>query len=190
MTALLEVPAVRERVHRMSVEEYHLAGAAGVLSDDVELLEGIPVTKMPKSPLHELVAGKLMELLLARVPKEFTVRRESPLTLRDSELEPDISIVKGKWDDWLKAHPGTAQLVIEVAITSQEIDESKAAIYAEAGIPEYWVVRPESRSVDVYRKPTSGEYVSKQTLKEHGSLSCVSIPNVEIAITDIFPSSS
>jgi Uma2 family endonuclease len=190
MTALLEVPAVRERVHRLTVEEYHRAGATGVLSDDVELLQGIPVTKMPKSPLHELVAGKLMGLLLAQVPKEFTVRRESPLTFGDSEPEPDISLVKGKWDDWVNAHPATAQLVVEVAITSQEIDESKAVIYAEAGIPEYWLVRPEQRSVDVYGKPTGGNYVSKQTLREGDRLRCLSISGVDIAIADILPARS
>jgi hypothetical protein len=41
MTALLEVPAVRERVHRMPVEEYHRAGKTGVLPKGVELLKGI-----------------------------------------------------------------------------------------------------------------------------------------------------
>ena len=65
MTALLEVPAVREQVHRMSVEEYHRAGKTGVLSKNVELLKGIVFTKMPKSPLHELVADKVMDILLA-----------------------------------------------------------------------------------------------------------------------------
>src|SRR5437660_6999900 len=102
MTSLLEFPGIRERVHRMSVDEYHRAGSSGVLSDEVELLRGIVVTKMPKSPLHELVANLLAELLSGRVPKEFKVRREGPLTLRDSEPEPDISVIKGAWEDWAR----------------------------------------------------------------------------------------
>src|SRR6059058_3928069 len=110
MTALLDLAAVRERVHLMSVEEYHRAGETGVLSEDVELLCGIVVTKTAKSPLHELVAQKLMDVLLAQVPKEFKVRGERPLTLRSSEPEPDISVVKGKPDDWAEAHPSTAHL--------------------------------------------------------------------------------
>src|SRR5207249_12029385 len=99
MTSLLESAEVRERVHRMSVEEYHRAGETGVLSEDVELLRGIVVTKMAKSPLHEFVVGKIMERLLAQVSKQFTVRREGPLTLGGSEPEPDISVVEGKWED-------------------------------------------------------------------------------------------
>src|SRR5438045_1134758 len=116
MTSLLELPVVRERVHRMSVEEYHRAGATGVLSEDVELLRGIVVTKVSKSPLHELVSQKLMEWLLAQVPKNFSVRPERPLTLRDSEPEPDLSVVEGRPDDWATAHPTVARLVIEIAI--------------------------------------------------------------------------
>src|SRR5438477_11338368 len=111
MTALLESPAIRQQVHLMSIDEYHRAGLTGVLSNDVELLRGIIVTKMPKSPLHELVADKLMDLLLAQVPTDFKVRRDGPLTLSGSEPEPDLSVVKGKRDDWAKAHPSTAQLI-------------------------------------------------------------------------------
>jgi len=184
MTSLLELPDVRERVHRMSVEDYHRAGETGLLSEEVELLRGIVVTKMAKSPLHELVAQKLMERLLAQVPKGFSVRPERPLTLRDSEPEPDVSVVRGKPDDWAAAHPSTAHLVVEVAITSAALDESKGEIYAEAGIPEYWLVRPEHRAVDVYHEPTRDGYLSKRTLTDGATLRCLSISGVEFPVAD------
>jgi Uma2 family endonuclease len=187
MTSLLELPLVRERLHRMSVAEYHRAGEAGVLSDDVELLRGIIVTKMPKSPLHEYVAQKLMDLLLALLPKEFKLRPERPLTLRDSEPEPDLSVVRGTLEDWVHAHPSTAELVVEVSISSAAVDEGKADIYAEAGIPEYWLVRAEARSVDVYREPTPEGYHSKVTLTASDSLQCASLPGVAFSIAEIFP---
>ena len=126
MAALLEIPAVRARVHRMSVAEYHRAGETGLLSADVELLRGIVVTKMPQSPLHELVLQKWMKRLLAQVPNGFDVRREEPLTLRDSEPEPALSVVRGVADDWATAHPSTAHLVVEVAVSSVPLDEGKA----------------------------------------------------------------
>src|SRR5438552_10746109 len=187
MTALLDLPAVRQQMHLMSVEEYHRAGETGVLSDDVELLRGIVVTKMPESPLHELVAGKMTELLLRQVPEEFKVRRESPLTLRGSEPEPDISVVKGRWDEWANTHPQTAHLVIEVAVTSEAIAESKAEIYSEAGIAEYWLVRPGERTVNVYREPGRDGYLSRSILGEHDRLRCASIPGVEFPLVDILP---
>src|SRR6266446_6034755 len=174
MTALLELPTVRERVHRMSVSDYHRAGEMGMLGEDVELLHGIVFKKMPKSALHELVAQKLMERLLEQAPKEFVVRPERPLTLPDSEPEPDISVVRGKPDDWTKAHPATAHLVVEVAVSSVALDEGMAEIYAEAGIPEYWLVRPEDRAMDVYCEPTRAGYRCKITLRENDILQCQS----------------
>lgn len=190
MTALLELSAIRERVHRLTVAEYHRAGETGVLSDDVELLRGIVVTKMSKSPLHELVIQKLMKLLLRQVPEGFEVRREGPLTLKDSEPEPDLSVVSGRPDDWATAHPSTAALVIEVAVSSVPLDQSKAEIYAEAGIPEYWIVRPEERAVDIYRQPIGSAYSSKSTLVDPSSLHCASIPQVAFALAEILPSRS
>jgi len=187
MTALLELPEVRQRVHTLSVKDYHRLGELGILSDDVELLRGIVVTKMSKPPLHELVAQKLLRLLMARVPAGFEVRREGPLTLCDSEPEPDISVVRGKPDDWATAHPGTAHLVIEVSVTSASVDEGKAEIYAEAGIPEYWLVRPDAGTVDVYRQPSGSSYSLKTTLQAGDQLECLSLPGVKFAIAEILP---
>ena len=187
VTALLESPAIRQQVHLMSIDEYHRAGLTGVFSDDVELLRGIVVTKMPKSPLHELVADQLMDILLAQLPNDFKVRRAGPLTLRDSEPEPDISVIQGKRDDWAKAHPSTAQLVIEVAVTSKAVDHSKAEIYAEAGISEYWLVIPEERIVEVYCEPARDHYLSKRTLGEHDILRSAGIAGLEFSIAEILP---
>src|SRR5688500_14212895 len=116
MTALLEEPAVRERVHRLSVDDYHLMAEMGVFSKEVELLRGIVVRIMAKSPLHEFVRQNLSDCLLASVSAGFKVRFEAPLTLRDSEPEPDLSVVRGKPEDWLAGHPATAHLVVEIAI--------------------------------------------------------------------------
>lgn len=185
MTALLELPDVRERVQRLSVEGYHRLGELGIFGKNVELLRGIVIAKVSKSPLHELVAQKLMKRLLAQVPAGLEVRKEGPLTLRDSEPEPDLSVVQGKPEDWATAHPSTAHLVIEVAVSSRAVDESKAEIYAEAGIAEYWLVRPEDRVVDVYSRPTSGGYFSKVTLSERERLQCASVPGVAFLIADI-----
>ena len=187
MMPLLELPAVRERVHPMSVETYHRLGEMGELSEDVELLRGLVITKMAKSPLHEYVAQMLMKLLLALLPAGFEVRRESPLTIGGSEPEPDISVVRGSAADWIQAHPITAALVIEVAVTSADIDEGKASIYAEAGIPEYWIVRPDLRTVTVYRDPMADGYRARTVLSDHDTLRCVGLPGVEVTVASVLP---
>ena len=77
-----------------------------------------------------------------------------------------------------------------MAITSLALDESKAGIYAEAGVPEYWLVRPEQRVVDVYREPTSDGYLFRRTLREHDRLECASLPGAAFRVVDILPARS
>src|SRR5689334_4911234 len=187
MTALVDLPAFRERLHGISLEGYHRLGEMGLLSKDVELLRGLVVTKMPKSPLHEFVAQKLGRQLIQKVPVGYEIRREGPLTLSDSEPEPDISVVRGKPEDWMTAHPSTAELVIEVAVTIAALDEGKAEIYAEAGIPEYWVVRPEDRVIDVYREPAGQAYRSKITLTEQTVINSLVLADVQFQVSEILP---
>lgn len=187
MASLFDLPALREHLDPMSVEAYHRLGEMGALSTDVELLRGKVVCKMPKSPLHEFVAQVLMNLLVRSVPEGFEVRREGPISIGNSEPEPDLSVVQGKASDWLQSHPHTAALVIEIAITSIELDEGKAAIYAEAGIPEYWIVQPELRLTVVYRQPSPDGYRVRSVLSDRETLTCATLPGIGIPTSSILP---
>ncbi len=187
MSAILELPGVRERLHRMSVVEYHRLGELGIIAEKVELLRGLIVDKMSKSPLHEFVLQKLATLLMRMVPKDYVVRLGAPLTFADSEPEPDISVVRGSPEDWLHEHPRRAELVVEISISSLVLDQTKAELYAEAGIPEYWLVRAENRMVDVYREPGSNGYSSHVRLAEKEVLRALGIPNLELRAMDFLP---
>ena len=117
------------------------------IDERLELLDGLLVVGEPQGSPHAAIVMHVGQVLTSAFGAGWHARLQAPLALDDdSEPEPDISVVKGKWDDWTKAHPGTAHLVVEVAVTTRVIDESKADIYAEAGIAEYWIVRPEDRA--------------------------------------------
>jgi Uma2 family endonuclease len=56
--------------------------------------------------------------------------------------------------DYSREHPSAAILVIEVATSSLRQDRRiKAALYARAKIPEFWLIDVKARSVEVYRNP-------------------------------------
>jgi Uma2 family endonuclease len=183
---LLDQPAIRARVHRVTVEEYHRMGELGMLDESHELLRGYIVKKMPKSPLHVRILQKLLMLLIRSVPSGMFVRPEQPLTFGDSEPEPDLSVVRGGPDDWAEHHPATAELVVEISVSTIEADVEKADIYAEAGVPEYWLVRPEAAELDVYRMPSNGRYAEKVTLRGGDTLRCGSIAGVEVKLGELF----
>ncbi len=152
---LLDLPSARAQLRRISVDEYHRNIARGLIPDHCELLEGLVYQHMPKSPLHEHVAREVFTFLYEGLrDKPYLVRKEGPLTLGDSEPEPDVSVVSGTDPkEFVAAHPTSAELIVEVAVDAPELDRAKTGIYAEAGVPEYWIVLAKERSVEVYRRP-------------------------------------
>jgi Uma2 family endonuclease len=158
-----EIPGIVEHVYRMPLADYQRAAELGTLPENVELLRGIVVAKMSKSPLHESIVSRLTRLLNQQLPEHLLIRSGAPLTLLDSEPEPDLAVVDARPDDWSDEHPRTAYLVIEVAIHSLRTDLEKALIYAEAGLPEYWLVKPEEKSIMVHREPAPAGYRSVKT---------------------------
>lgn len=74
-----------------------------------------------------------------------------------SEPEPDLALVERR--DYDDAHPSRAYLVAEVALSSLSVDRgAKARLYAESGVPEYWVIDVEGRGVEIHRDPEGGRY--------------------------------
>ena len=120
----------------------------------VQLLEGEILEMTPQSPDHALAVRAAEEALRRVFTHGYDVRVRMPLGVDDdSEPEPDVAVVRGNFRDF-RTHPLTAELVVEVADTSLEFDRSrKAARYASAGIPEYWVVNLVERRVEVFRDP-------------------------------------
>ena len=187
ISSLLDEPTIRERMMRFSVEQYQLLGEAGLIGTDVELLEGIIVKKTSKSPLHVFAAEKLASLLRGYEAEGWLVRQEQPITHLDSEPEPDISVVRGRLEDFLTGHPTSASLVIEVAISSFGFDHEKRAIYASASIPEYWIVLPEEKRVEVYTRPTNRDYTVKRVMESPASILSEMLPGFQLDLATFFP---
>jgi Uma2 family endonuclease len=152
-----------EPVWRLSVEQYHRMVHLGILSDDdpVELLEGWLVYKMPKNPPHRVTTKLTRNALEAIIPEDWYVDTQEPITLIDSEPEPDVVIVRGNTRDYLDRHPGAQDiaLIVEVSDTTLERDRtSKKRLYARAGIPIYWIINLPEQQIEVYTEPvTLGE---------------------------------
>lgn len=188
-TARATLSPVRHR--RFSVAEYHRMIRAGILGEDehVELLQGEIVQMSPQEKPHARATGKLDRWFQRNLDEEYSVRVQLPLTLRDSEPEPDLAIVREADAVAARRHPKTALLVVEVADTSVRFDlEIKARIYAKARIPEYWLVVVRKRVVEVLRDPEAkkGAYRSRVTVPEGGVLTPASFPGLKFPVRSLF----
>jgi Uma2 family endonuclease len=173
-------PAVpSDYIWRMSVEQYHAIIQAGILTEDdqVELLEGWLIPQMTKNPPHRMAVRLIHDALARLTPVGWYVDAQEPITLADSEPEPDISVVRGDTRQYWDRHPGAAEvaLVIEVADATLQRDRGiKRSIYARAGIAVYWIVNLLERRVEVYTEPTA-ESANYQQRHDYGLDSAVPV---------------
>ena len=186
MSAILEIPEVRRRVSPLSVEEYHRLDEFNERGRRTELIRGIVIEKMSKSPLHASLAKRLYDKIARMLGAGYVVRREDPLTLADSEPEPDVAIVRGEPEEFFEAHPRSAELVVEVSVSSPALDRENASLYAEAGVKEYWIVLGRERQVEVYRRPENGRYLEKTLLGGGDTVECSSVPGLQIPVAELF----
>lgn len=143
---------------RLSIDQYHAMIQSGILTDDdfVELLEGWLVFKMSKNPPHRVTTRLVRTALENILPPGWYVDSQEPITLSNSEPEPDIVVVRGDTRQYLDRHPGAEDIamVIEVSDTTLQRDRTvKKRIYARAGIAIYWIVNLVEGLVEVYSQP-------------------------------------
>lgn len=158
-------------------------------NEKVELIEGMIVEISPIGPAHANPVDVLVELLVPRVTGRARVRVQQPFALSDSsEPEPDLAIVP--LGDYAEAHPTRALLIIEVAESSLDHDrETKAPLYARAGVPEYWIVDVAARVIEVHSQPIAGRYSSVQRSERDSVLAIAVLPDLTVEVGALFPAS-
>ncbi|MEM7799143.1 MAG: Uma2 family endonuclease [Chloroflexota bacterium] len=144
---------------RMSVETYHQLIASGAFNpdDDIELIHGYLVKKMPKNRRHALITQALLAIIsqIIGIGKGWFLSVQDPITLSDSEPEPDLSVVRGSYSDYSN-HPRAKDIgvVIEVSDSSLDYDSLvKKEMYALDGVDQYWIVNIQDEQIEVFTEP-------------------------------------
>lgn len=171
------MPAPDFRPAKISVAAYHELVSVGFFDEgpEVELLQGYLVEKIGKNSRHSGVNEILYKSLLRKLPAGLGIRSQNPITLADSEPEPDICVFRGEDADFLDRHPLPSEvlLVVEVADTTARRDrEWKRDIYAAAGIPLYWVVNLQTSETELYSDPELGLYRGLKVVRRAEKLEC------------------
>src|SRR5438132_11876317 len=178
---------------RLTSERYFALIDEGVLGPDdkVELLEGVVVAMAPEGPRHEVAIDKTAEALRLAVAGRAVVRvQHSVHASARSVPEPDIAVVPGRHDDYARARPRTALLVVEVSDSSLTRDRlRKAPVYAAAGIPEYWILNLRDDVVEIFRSPDRAAARHTETRVAHRGerLELVALPGASVAVDDLLP---
>jgi Uma2 family endonuclease len=152
--------------YRMNVDQYQRLVEAAVLDgQSVELINGLLVRKMGKTPPHVIACEATRDQLLPLIPRGWRLTIEAPVRIPDyDEPEPDLAVVRGTREEYEHRHPGPddIEILIEVADTTLDRDRGeKQLAYARARVPAYWIVNLVDRRLEIYTSPTPTGYREK-----------------------------
>ena len=161
-----------------------------------EILNGI-VKLMSPAParMHQKVSMRILKPFInfldhkkcevyhapfdVRLPKMGSTENTAIYTV----VQPDICVVcdQSKLDN--RGCLGAPDLIVEIVSQGSAIRDikEKFEIYQEAGVLEYWIVRPEDPSVEVFLLSQAGKYEHKG-IHTVGDLVPVSIFNGELLV--------
>lgn len=177
---------------RWTVAEFHRARSTGVWDGRrTYLVRGVIWEQGPMNPPHAALVTITLKAIDRVIPAGMTVRGQVPLVLgQDTDPFPDVAVVPGDDGDYLTVHPTSAHLVVEIADTTLDEDQTtKAELYAAGGVPEYWIVDVNARLLHVHRDPQplpgATAYRTTFTLDTTATINPVAIPSVSIRVSDL-----
>jgi Uma2 family endonuclease len=174
------------KIFPLSVEAYRSLGDMGLIPKNTELLYGQVYQKMSKSPLHSALVYRISKLLQTSLSPGQLLRTEQPITCGDSEPEPDFAVVHGNENDFWDQHPRTADLVIEICVTSHDYDRFKLAAYATAGVKEVWLILVTEKQIEVFAQPTGDRFSSRTAHGPSGKLTSAIVPSFSVDFARLF----
>jgi Uma2 family endonuclease len=184
-------PALRLLPGAFTVEMYHKLGELGVFHEDdrVELINGQIVPMSPIGDAHAACVQRLNTYLNHRTTLPVIVSMQNPVVLHPRlEPQPDIAVLRreaglaGRWH----ATARDVLLIAEVADSSLPYDRDvKIPQYAEAGIPETWLVDLNADRITVYRDPGAEGYRHVVTVSRSEMLRPLRLPETTITADEI-----
>jgi Uma2 family endonuclease len=153
--------AVATLVRMWTLDEVHRLPDDG---NKYELVRGELFVTPPPGVEHETILARLAAILTPYVSAQklgHVYHPRSVVRFEGSEVEPDLMVrqphpaPRGNDSDWASAP--TPCLVVEVlsSVTRRRDLNQKKDLYLDAGVSEYWVVDPESRTITVLTRRSS-----------------------------------
>jgi Uma2 family endonuclease len=122
-----------------------------------ELLDGLIIRKMPKDPIHEAAVRHARKVISGRLSAGWHVRVGGPVTLSESEPEPDLCVARGDELDFADHHPNPSEIALIVGVSNSTLTDDrnwKGPLYAVDGVTTYWMLNLIDWRVETYSDPT------------------------------------
>ena len=156
-----------------------------------ELIDGEILMSPSPSFRHQVVSSRLHELLAAFVRArklgEFVTAPIDVFLPSGDVVQPDLVFLAAKRLRKMRERvEGAPDLVIEILSPGNpERDRLvKRDLYARTGVPEYWIVDPEARTVEVLRLE-GGRYGAPALYEVADTLASPTFPGLALAVREV-----
>ena len=169
-----------------TIHDYARMRESGILTEDdrVELIDGEIRNMSPIGPHHAAIVTKVVTFLISQISDEAIISSQNPVRLNDyTEPQPDIAVLHYRDDYYAQALPTADDilLLIEVADTTLKYDrEEKMPRYAQAGVPEAWIVNLAEQLVEQYTLPVKGQYTHLQKVLLGDTVTSLTLPVITL----------
>lgn len=185
---------------RVTRDEYYRLGEQGYFDGKrVELIRGEVIEMSPINIDHARGVGFVSDALAVVFALGHYVNVQQPFSIPGgfiSEPQPDVAVIPGSRRG-AAVHPTRAALLVEVADSTLFYDTTtKAQLYAEAGVAEYWVLDLNGRQLHVFRNPQSlplptalaaAAYQTHDILSPTDTVSPLAAPGAVVRASDLLP---
>lgn len=174
---------------RFSVAELDAMFDANILSRDerIELVNGEILQMNSQMMPHGVIKFNLAHKLAGLLGAEFRISTETTVQLADATLvDPDIFITFRKPLERRYFQGEELLLAVEVADTSLGYDlGQKANLYAQAGVPELWVIDVNNAQTWIHSAPSGADYASIITVAFDDALTLRLDESVKIIVGEL-----
>jgi Uma2 family endonuclease len=180
---------------RWTREDFVRLADAGYFGPEarVELIEGEVLQKVGQGNAHIYSVTALAEALRTVFGGDYLVRQQLALPLAArSQPEPDVSVLRGPAERYDGRDPSLEDvaLVVEVSDSSLAFDRGpKLAMYARAGIGEYWILNLVDRRLEVHRRPLAelGAFGDVTLVGEGEGVGPLAVPDGRVDVARLLP---
>lgn len=177
---------------RFRTDEVYQMVEAGILPEESgwELIHGEIIHRMTIGSRHASIVRKLEKYLERNFGDFVMISGQNPIHIDEhNEPEPDIALLKPRDDFYAESHPAPEDvlLVIEVSDSTVDFDrEVKKAIYAEAGIKEFWLINLKETTVETFSNPSNGTYYQMRIFGRGETVQTKNIEGISLEVSEIF----
>lgn len=182
----VRAPTFDRSRHKFTLDAWAAMEAAGVLPRDVELelIDGDLIEMPADGALHRRFQAALLRAVFTHLPEDLVAIVDQTLPMdRHNGPKPDLYVYPAS----VHERDLTAADVVwalEIADSSLDYDrEVKAALYARAGIKDFWIIDANAKAIIVLRDPSDGVYRTEQTFSANDAPSPLCAPTLALQLS-------